>query len=118
MCKLRLNFWEISNFVSIFFISEDSSHSLPTSYQLLTSSKDFSKGLNLNFGRERMLSPSPLLKTFPYNQNWQQCPSSDSNLPRYRRDVLKNIVENPKIETNDGSSNASDISQENRKTIH
>ena len=98
-----------------FFSSEDSFHSLPTSYQLLTSSKDYSKGLNLNFGKERVLSP--LLNTIPYNQNWQQCPSSDSNLPRFRRDVLKNIVESPKIEINDGSSNESDLSEENRKTI-
>lgn len=105
-------------FFRLFFISsKDSFHSLPTSYQLLTSSKDYSKGLNLNFGREKGLTP--LFKTLPCNQNWQQCPSSDSNLPRYRRDVLKNILEIPKIETNiDGSSNVSDRSEENRKTIN
>lgn len=87
---------------------------------MLTSSKDYSKGLHLNVGQDR-LPLSPLLKTFPYNQNWQQCPSSDSNLPRYRRDVLKDkpkVGENPKIGTNfDGSSNVSDLSEENRKTI-
>lgn len=100
----------------LLFCFEDSFHSLPTSYQLLTSSKDYNKGLNSNGERERVLSP--LLKTFPYNQNWQQCPSSDSNLPRFRRDVLNSVVENPKIETNCGSSNAWDLSQENRKPIN
>lgn len=62
---------------------------------------------------------SPLLKTFPYNQNWQQCPSSDSNLPRYRRDVLKNIVESQNtVETNGDSSSVLDLTQENRKSIN
>lgn len=106
-------------FLSFYSLSsEDSFHSLPTSYQVLTSSKDNSKGLNLNVGRGDRVLLSPFLKAFPYNQNWQQYPSSDSNLPRYRRDVLKETVEIPKIQTNvNGSSNVSDISEENRKTI-
>lgn len=81
----------------------DSFHSLPTSYQLLTPSKESPREFNFSSGRDRALPP--LLKTFPYNQNWSQYPSSDSNLPRYRRDVIKNtIVESPTLEVNHSSS--------------
>lgn len=94
------------------FIPIDSFNSLPTSYQLLSPSKDYNQ-FNFNFGRDKNLSP--LLRAFPNNQNWQQYPSSDSNLPRYRRDVLKNIAETPTLESNN-SSNDSDSSRDNKKT--
>lgn len=95
----------------------DSFHSLPTSYQLLTPPKESSHEFNFNCGRDRVLSP--LLRTYPYTQYWQQSPSSDSNLPRFRRDVMRNntIIETPTAEVNHSSSE-SNASRENTQSCN
>lgn len=70
--------------------SLDSCHSLPSSYKLLVPARECTSELFMNCVRPNK-TLSPLLLPFAENRNWEQYPSSESNLPRHRRDLVKEI---------------------------
>ncbi|XP_031638580.1 G protein-activated inward rectifier potassium channel 3-like [Contarinia nasturtii] len=77
--------------------------SLPSSYRMIIPTRECGSEI-FNYVRPKSLSP--VLPAFPENPNWtEQYPSSESNLPRHRRDPCKT---NDTPISND-SSNESDV---------
>lgn len=74
-----------SNQIDDICLSLESFNSLPSSYQLLVPPQGYGNDYYMNCVREKPISP--LRNAFLQNQQWQQYPSSDSNLPRHRREV-------------------------------
>lgn len=91
-----------------FYSFAESFHSMPSSYQLLTPSKEYSNDIFMNGVRDRPFSP--LLRSFSGQPSWPQSPNSDSSLPRLRRDASKELQESPTSSSNKTSSNLSNES--------
>lgn len=76
---------------------------MPSSYKLLVPDRECASETFINYARQRSFSPV-LQPVFSENRNWEQYPSSESNLPRHRRDLVRDI---PILVSND-SPNESD----------
>lgn len=104
------------NFNDTTFFPTESFHSIPSTYQLLTPSKEGTNQFFTKIGRDR--PSTPLLTPFSGNPNWLQYPSSDSSLPRQRRDASKEMQESPTSSSNQTSSFESNTSQENECIVN